>query len=114
MQLLLEWLRLLLLLGLLLQLPGLHLLLVRQHGDPEGAVEAFAARLLAPGDPTAWRRWGTVQLDRGRYLEALRSLERCQALGDPQAARDSEVQGLIEALRDRVQGARLAIGDSAP
>ena len=90
------------------------LLLVRQHEDPEGAVEALAARLLAPGDPTAWRRWGMVQLDRGRYLEALRSFERYQALGDPQAARDSEVQGWVEGLRGRVQGAPLAIGDSGP
>ena len=90
------------------------LLLVRQHEDPEGAVEAFAARLLAPGDPTMWKRWGMVQLDRGRYLEALRSLERCQALGDPQAAKDSEVQGWVEGLRGRVQGARLAVGDSGP
>jgi hypothetical protein len=88
--------------------------LIRQHDDPEGAVEAFAARLLAPGDATVWKRWGMVQLDRGRYLEALRSLERCQALGDPQAARDSEVQGWVEGLRGRVQGARLAVGDSGP
>jgi Flp pilus assembly protein TadD len=88
------------------------LLLIRRHDDPEGAVEAFAARLLAPDDPTVWKRWGMVQLDRGRYLDAPRSLERCQALGDPQAVRDSEVQGWIDGLRGRMQGARLAVGDS--
>jgi tetratricopeptide (TPR) repeat protein len=90
------------------------LLLIRRHDDPEGAVEALAARLLAPGDPTVWKRWGMVQLDSGRYLEALRSLERCQALGDPQAVKDPEVQGWVEGLRNRVQGARLAVGDSGP
>src|SRR5439155_16850045 len=53
-----------------------YLILVAVAEDPEGPVEAFAARVLAPRDALMWRRWGSVQIHRRRYLEALKSLDR--------------------------------------
>lgn len=75
------------------------LLLIRERKSPEAAIEAFAARALAPGDPYAWRRWAMIQLDRNRPLQAIASFERYFDLGGAEAAADTEAHGYVDATR---------------
>jgi len=65
-------------------------MLMRDAQDPDAAIEAFAARTLAPQDPFVWRRWATVQISRERRLEALGSLNKYFRLGGAAAASDAE------------------------
>ena len=75
------------------------LLLIAQRRNPDAAIEAFAARELAPGDAYAWRRWAMVQMDRERPLEALKSFGKYFQLGGAAAADDAEAHGLEHMLR---------------
>ncbi len=86
------------------------LYLVRDPDDPAGAIEALAARLLAPEDPVAWRRWAMVQTQRQRYLEALASFERYFKLaGNARRSRGRAMGGAdsggVARRRSRARGA---------
>jgi len=88
---------------------GAHGLLadLRLMRDPDlasGAVEALAARLLAPRDPYAWRRWGMVQAHRERFLEALTSFDRYFRLGGAAVAGDQEAKAWVARIRSMVPG----------
>ena len=76
-----------------------------------GALEAFAARMLAPDDPLTWRRWGLVQYARRRDLKARAALERYLALGGDQARADEQVQRTLVELDRRLPGGDLAQRD---
>jgi len=92
--------------------PGAHalmadLLLSTRQIDP-GAVEAFAVRTLAPEDPGAWRRWGTVEVAMDRHLEAVRALERYLQLAGIREDEDPQIAGLLADLRRRIPGGDIA------
>jgi len=96
--------------------PGAHalladLLLVRPATFRAGALEAFAARLLAPGDAWAWRRWGFVQAIQGRNTQAREALERYLALAGEQARNDVEAHELLREIRRKLPGGDLAQED---
>ena len=74
------------------------LLLVRNPRDPDAVIEAFAARTLMPDDPYAWRRWATIQTDRQRQLEALKSFLRYFRIGGAAAEHDAEAHHWASAL----------------
>ena len=71
---------------------------------PTDAIEAFAARVLAPSDPIAWRRWAMVQLYRQRHLEALASFERYFELAGISAKSDAEAQQWVASIRRQLPG----------
>ncbi len=75
------------------------LMLIAQRRNPDAAIEAFAARELAPRDAYAWRRWAMVQMDRERPLEALKSFGMYFQMGGKAAADDAEAHGLEHMLR---------------
>jgi hypothetical protein len=75
---------------------------------PYALIEAFAARLLAPGDAMNWRLWAFLQNYWGRDAEALRSLERYFALGGARAAGDRAALGLAENIRRGLPGGDIA------
>ena len=83
--------------------PGLFhsadLLLIGRSHDPEPAIEAFAARAIAPTDPYVWRRWAMVQMDLQRPLEALASFREYFRLGGAAAQSDTEARQLAESIR---------------
>ncbi len=80
------------------------------NGDPAtAAVEAFAARALAPEDPKAWRRWGMTLIHVHRPESALPALERYLELAGGAAAGDREAERIVEGLRNS-----LAAGTAAP
>jgi hypothetical protein len=92
--------------------PGAHalladLLLARGRLN-EGAVEAYAARALAPDAPSTWRRWGLVAFAHGRDHQAAAALERYLELGGEEAAQDVEAVGLLREARRRLPGGDLA------
>ena len=65
--------------------PEAHVLLAEllhltPGGDEPAIIEAFAARVLEPGNPDAWRRWGLIQAGTGRPAQAVRSLEHAREL----------------------------------
>jgi hypothetical protein len=82
--------------------------LVRDDLFQNGAVEAFAARVLAPNAPTAWRRWGMIQYVRSRHLKAREALERYLALGGEHARADLQVREALVEIRRRLPGGDLA------
>jgi hypothetical protein len=85
------------------------LLLVADAEDPEGPVEAFAARVLAPRDALMWRRWASVQIHRRRYLEAVKSLQTYFDLAGIAGQRDAEAQQWVTNIKRALPG-----GDIAP
>ena len=52
-------------------------------------LEALADRVMAPGDPVAWRRWAYIQGISRRYIEAYASIRHYFAIGGAAAAADS-------------------------
>jgi hypothetical protein len=80
------------------------LLLIARRHDPEGTIEALAARMLAPGDPFVWRRWAMIQLDRRRPLQSLESFRRYFDLGGASAREDAEARQLVSSIRAAVPG----------
>ena len=84
------------------------LLLVHDRGDPDGMPSRrYATRVLAPSDPIAWRRWGMIQTDRQRFLEALQSFNRYFKLGGASARGDQEAQQWVTTIRGMVPGGDL-------
>jgi hypothetical protein len=64
-------------------------------------VEAFAARVLDPGSPAAWRRWAIVLARENRQRESIAALDRYLALR-PQAAMDDPDALRLRALQQRM------------
>ena len=62
-------------------------------------MEALAHRVLAPGDPQAWRRWAYIQGVSRRYLEAYTSIQHYFAIGGARAQADSAALDWREELR---------------
>ncbi|HET9327097.1 MAG TPA: hypothetical protein VFQ05_10015 [Candidatus Eisenbacteria bacterium] len=92
--------------------PGAHalmadLLLATRELDL-GAVEAYAVRALAPGDPMAWRRWGMVEAFVNRDQEAVRAFSRYLELAGIAESDDPEVAALLAQLRRRIPGGDIA------
>jgi hypothetical protein len=82
-----------------------------------GTVEALAARILAPDDPSMWRAWGLVQVAGHRYDQAGRSLDHYLAIGGAAAAADSQVARTRRALGRVLPGgdvARRVLSGEAP
>jgi tetratricopeptide (TPR) repeat protein len=75
------------------------LLLNQPRMRDQAGIEAFAARVLAPNDPAAWRRWSVVQVQNQRYEQAVKSLERYFVLAGPAGNGDFEAARLLAALR---------------
>jgi hypothetical protein len=75
------------------------------------AVEAFAARVLAPEDAIAWRCWGIVQAVKGRPGLAQAALERYLALGGEAARADTQVARFLAEVRRRLPGGDVAQRD---
>lgn len=75
------------------------LMLISDRNDPDAAIEAFAARVLAPADPTGWYRWAMVQADRDRPLEAYESLQASLRLGGPAGQNDEPARRLAESIK---------------
>jgi hypothetical protein len=67
-------------------------------------IESFAARTLAPEDPTAWRRWALILGARGRGTETLRAVERVRELAGPGAPPDSQLAAIEAQARGRLPG----------
>jgi hypothetical protein len=93
--------------------PAAHALLAdlrlaRDPVDRDGTIEAFAALVLAPTEPTAWRRWGMIQTVHERYLEASGSFERYFALAGAAGASDSEARDWVAKIRSMMPGGELA------
>src|SRR6185436_20089919 len=74
------------------------MLLVADRASPNGVIEVLAARALAPEYPMAWRRWGMVQLDRKRHLQAEKSFKHYLEIGGPDAARDGEAKKWLASI----------------
>ena len=90
------------------------LTLIRSPDDPGGAIEAFAARVLAPEDPFGWRRWATVQARRERYLEALASYQTYLRLGGAAAAADAEARAWADHVRAMIAKGSSGAVDAPP
>lgn len=93
--------------------PGAHALLadLTLAADPDdrvGTVEAFAARVLAPEDPNAWRRWAMTQTRGARYEEASVSFERYFALAGEGGRNDAEARSWAAKIRRMLPGGDLA------
>lgn len=93
--------------------PSLHALaadvmLLRPATRTEGQVEAYAARLLAPGEPSNWRRWAFVLGQENRVGPALEAFERYQDLAPAAWAADPESQRLRSMLERMQPGGELA------
>ncbi len=70
----------------------------------EGAIEAYAYRVLAPDDPDAWRKWASAQLAKEQYEPALASLTRYLELSGRRGQMDMEAQQTAESLRRLLHG----------
>jgi hypothetical protein len=73
-----------------------------------GAMEALAARLLAPHDPETWRRWAHAQMTGDHLMEAYASLTRYFKTAGPAARENNEDLKLLEVLRQGLPGGKLA------
>ncbi len=84
-------------------------LMMQVHGaQDEGAIEAFAAHVLAPEDGEAWRRWAYVQMIHGRDQAALASLARYEDLAPALAGADEALPRWRELLQARIPGGSAA------
>lgn len=72
------------------------------------AMEALAARLLAPADPASWRRWAYVQVANQHAVEAYGSLRRYFELAGPAGGGSAEDLRLLEQLRASLPGGTVA------
>jgi tetratricopeptide (TPR) repeat protein len=75
------------------------LLLDHVAENASGVMEGLAHRVLAPNDPTAWRRWAYIQAVSRRYLEAYDSIQHYFAIGGRRALADSAALDWREELR---------------
>ena len=84
------------------------LLIVRAPGAITTVMEALAVRLLAPGDPAAWRRWAIVQMQDRHFQNAYESLIRYFEMAGSAGAMDAPGQRMLEILRQAQPGGELA------
>lgn len=84
-----------------------ELMLRQDQAVPQAWIEALAARVLAPDDDRAWIMWGSIQANAGRHTQAVRSLERAQALGIRDPGQAVRVQQMLAELRRMVPGGDL-------
>jgi tetratricopeptide (TPR) repeat protein len=84
-----------------------ELLLSQNKMVPQAWIEALATRVLTPNDDRAWVMWGVIQADANRQTQAVRSLERAQALGIEDPAQAIRVQEMLTELRRMVPGGDL-------
>ncbi len=56
----------------------------------EGQVEAYAARVLAPGSAPAWRRWAFVLAVESRQEQSIAALDRYFMMDSLAAIRDRD------------------------
>ena len=84
------------------------LLNARSPGSSATTMEALAARLLAPGDPLAWRRWAVAQAQGGYLQDAYASLLRYFEMAGSAGATDVPSRRLLEFLRQAQPGGELA------
>ena len=70
------------------------ILLLQPETASEGEVEAFAARVLDPASPDAWRRWAFVLAHENRQRESIAAVDRYLELRPKAAADDPEVMQL--------------------
>ena len=92
--------------------PGSHALLADllflRHQLNAGTIEAYAARLLAPQEPSMWRRWGMVEMVRNAHDPAAKALERYLELAGPAGREDQEALATLAKLRRELPGGDLA------
>ena len=83
------------------------LALLRPEWAGTGAVEAFAARVLAPNRAAAWRRWGAVLVAAERLEMAVPALERAVALSEkPDPGLSQELERIRRAIKQEPLAAR--------
>jgi len=68
-----------------------QVLLTRPEGESEGEVEAFAARVLDPTSPEAWRRFAIVLAKENRQRESIAAIDRYLALRPRAAVDDPDI-----------------------
>jgi len=86
--------------------PRLHglladILLSSSITAPAGEIEAFAARVLAPDSPEAWRRWAMVLAGENRQRQSFAAFDRYFALR-PAAALDDTAAVLTREIQRRM------------
>jgi len=72
------------------------------------AIEALAARLLAPEAPGGWRLWAHVQVANDHHGSAFASLNRYVELAGGESRVDPEDRTLLGSLRASLPGGALA------
>jgi hypothetical protein len=75
--------------------------------DPNLFIAAFAARVLDPKNPGAWKRWGMIQYNCGLYPEARNSLQTYLALRGPAAEGDERVLEMLRTIPRLLPGGDL-------
>lgn len=80
------------------------LLLATKSDSYDGIMSAFAARVLEPGNPQAWRRWGLIQYRARLFPQADESLKQYVLLGGTAAKQDREVQEILDKIPDLLPG----------
>lgn len=84
-------------------------LAIGQRGiENTGRIAAFAARVLEPRNPLAWRRWAWVQIETTHYAAAKRSLDRYFELGGVAAQTDLLAARWLDTLHRILPGGDLA------
>ena len=84
------------------------LLLAHERTRDEGQLEAYAARVLAPGEGLHWRRLAYLFASTDRHPEALAALARYAELDPGNASRDRDAQRLRALLVRMLPGGDLA------
>ena len=87
---------------------ALVLCVVAIAGLASMTIELAAVRLLAPGDPAAWRRWAIVQMQDRHFQNAYESLIRYFEMAGSAGAMDAPGQRMLEILRQAQPGGELA------
>ena len=80
------------------------ILLAHDRSSQTGAIEAYAARLLSPDDPSTWRRWAMVQAVHRRFGHAITSLDRYQQLAGDAAKADLTIRQMRRNLEQALRG----------
>jgi len=75
--------------------------------QPNGQLEAFAARALDPQNPAVWLRWAIVEVQTNRYVEAEQALLRYQKLGGLDPNTNLYVSAVLEQVRRALPGGDL-------
>ena len=93
-------------------LSDLGFMVARAGAEP--VIDAYAARLLAPGSAEAWRRWAFVQIQHNRPLEGAGSLRRYLDLAGAAGARDEVAQDAVQYLRAKYPVTRRVLEPRPP